>query len=66
MHLHTRRTLDRGTGFYVQERLSKKKASLLGSGRCVRGWHLLCQHLLLMRLLSLARCQTQPTHTHLS
>lgn len=24
-------TLDRGTGFYVQERLSKKKASLLGS-----------------------------------
>lgn len=26
-------TLDRGTGFYVQERLSKKKASLLGSGK---------------------------------
>ena len=26
-------TLDRGTGFYQQERLSKKKASLLGSGR---------------------------------
>lgn len=26
-------TLDRGTGFYVQERISKKKASLLGSGK---------------------------------
>lgn len=26
-------TLDRGTGFYQQERLNKKKASLLGSGR---------------------------------
>jgi hypothetical protein len=26
-------TLDRGTGFYVQERLNKKKASLLGSGK---------------------------------
>lgn len=26
-------TLDRGTGWYVQERLNKKKASLLGSGK---------------------------------
>lgn len=29
-------TLDRGTGFYQQERLNKKKASLLGAGRCVK------------------------------
>jgi hypothetical protein len=27
------RTLDRGTGFYQQERLNKRKASLLGSGK---------------------------------
>lgn len=26
-------TLDRGTGYYVQERISKKKASLLGSDK---------------------------------
>lgn len=28
-------TLDRGTGWYVQERIAKKKASLLGTERCV-------------------------------
>lgn len=39
-------TLDRGTGFYQQERLNKKKASLLGSGRWVHPWLIHPQQLL--------------------
>lgn len=38
-------SLDRGTGYYQQERVKHKKASLLETGRFVVGQHMFCKTL---------------------